>query len=109
MDYVAGLAMSYNQQTIMEMLSFYDKSKNVNSVTETKTVDPTGYTVFKKTETKIKFWKKDLFALFGMQDEWTNLFWSQRLLQMIQPYVFIAMLETTVGIVFSFMFYFAYL
>lgn len=33
MDYVAGLAMSYNQTTIMNMLSFYDKSKEVNTVT----------------------------------------------------------------------------
>ena len=59
--------------------------------------------------TKIKYWKKDLFDLFELQDTWTNLFWSQRLLQMIQPYVFIAMIESAVAIVFGFMFYFAYL
>lgn len=108
-DYLAALAMKYNQTTIMNMLSFYDKSKESNVVKKTETIDPSGMSTFEEKVTKMVYWKKDLFDLFELQDTWTNLFWSQRLLQMIQPYVFIAMIESAVGIVFGLMFYFAYL
>ena len=91
------------------MLSFYDKSKESNVVKKTETIDPSGMSTFEEKVTKMVYWKKDLFDLFELQDMWTNLFWSQRLLQMIQPYVFIAMIESAVGIVFGLMFYFAYL
>ena len=45
-DYLAALAMKYNQSTIMNMLSFYDKSKEVSTVKKYETIDPSGKSTF---------------------------------------------------------------
>jgi len=81
------------------MLSFYDKTKMTSTVYATTTVDAEGSGSFTKTLDKYTYRKKDLFSLFEMSGNWGGLFWSQRLLQMVQPYVYIAMIEVAVGIV----------
>lgn len=79
-DYLGALALSYNQSYMMNMLSFYDKTKVKTTTVETTTVDPSGYSTFKTQKDKYTYRKKDLFSLFEIQDSWTNLFWSQRIL-----------------------------
>ena len=108
-DYLGGIALSYNKTTILNMLSLYDKTLVKNTVKSTTTIDPSGYSTMSETKTKYIYRKKDLFSLFEIQDNWSNLFWSQRILQMIEPYVYISILEVAVAVVFGLFFYFGYL
>ena len=100
-DYLGGIALTYDSQSLLNMLSFFDKTKTSVTTISTTTVDAEGSSVFTKTANKYGYRKKDLFTLYDMQGNWGNLFWSQRLLQMVQPYVYIAMIEIAVAIVFA--------
>ena len=82
-DYLGGIALSYNSQTLLNMLSFYDKTKMTSTVISTTTVDAEGSGTFTKTLDKYSYRKKDLFSLFEISGNWGSLFWSQRLLQMV--------------------------
>ena len=108
-DYLGGIALSYNKQYMLNMLSFYDKTKISTTTTTTETVDPSGYGKFTKKLEKYGYRKKDLFSLFEFQDLWSNLFWSQRILQMVIPYIYISIIEVAIGVVFGLTLYFAYL
>jgi hypothetical protein len=79
-DYLGGIALSVNKTYILNMLSLYDKQKTSTTTSTTTTVDPSGYGTFTKATTKYSYRKKDLFSLFEIQDLWSNLFWSQRIL-----------------------------
>lgn len=63
-DYLGGIALSTNKTTIMNMLSFYEKTKINTTTTTTTTVDPSGYGTSSKTSQKYIYRKKDLFSLF---------------------------------------------
>jgi len=98
-DYLGGIALSENKTYILNMLSFYDKTKVKTTTTTTTTVDPSGSSTFTEAKAKYSYRKKDLFSLFEIQDLWSNLFWSQRILQMVIPYIYISGLEIAIAIV----------
>ena len=108
-DYLGGIALSVNKTTIMNMLSFYDKTLVRSTKETTKTIDPSGYTTSSRESQEYVYRKKDMFSLFQIQDEWSNLFWSQRVFQMIIPYIYISAVEIAVAVAFSLMLYFGYL
>ena len=100
-DYLSAIAISYNKQTIMKMVSFTAKDFSTKTTVKTEYIDPAGG----KTETTTEIVAyHSLFKNFLGLDEvltiWPDLFWAQNLLQASLPYAYIFMLEVTVLAVF---------
>jgi len=88
------------------MVGFAPDLDNEVAATMTTTLTASGNTVaisISQDEER----KKDFFELYDVFENWNTLFMSQRMLQMLLPYAYVAMLETAVVMVFvmTLMFY----
>lgn len=102
-DYMAGLALSVNKETILKMVGFSADLENEGSAYLTTVIGGITTTInISQDEER----KKNFFELYEVMENWNLLFLSQRALQIILPYVYIGMLEVTVFMVFLFTLYF---
>merc|ERR1712147_270406 len=101
-NYLAGVAVSVNDDTIIKMLGF-TPYKDEDEET-TKTIEETassGTFTTTQTITTITKYPKDLFGLMEMQENWGTVFMLQKTLQATLPFLYLGMLETAVGMVFG--------
>lgn len=76
-DYLSAIAISYNKQTIMKMVSFTAKEFSKKTTVKSEYIDPAGG----KTDTTTEIVSNhDLFKNFLALDEmltiWPDLFWA---------------------------------
>ena len=95
-DYVAGLAISVNKATINRMVGFAPRDIEVVTTRTTSNRDSAGGVTQTATITAISDRKKDFFAMSEMLKYWQVLFYSQRFLQKVLPYVYLIVLEGSV-------------
>lgn len=98
--------MSVNKETILKMVGFTADLENELGATMTTTLTSSGDTT-KVDVSQDEERKKDFFELYDVFENWNTLFMSQRMLQMVLPYAYVALLETAVVMVFvmTLMFY----
>lgn len=101
-NYLSGLAISINHETILKMMSFSPQGGMLTTSTQTTNTDAqTGTT--KTTIAIQKEWerKKDFLSLNTISKIWPNLFSSQQYLSLALPYVYLFLLEAAVALAHS--------
>lgn len=103
-DYLAGMALSVNKETLLKLVGFSPVLDNETSATMTTTA---GTTITTITISQDEESKKNWFDLYEVAENWNFLFMSQRALQFALPFVYIFMTEAAVIGVFitSFVFF----
>lgn len=83
-------------------MSFGSTTEPDTQSTQEETTDANGNTVTTTiSTTQDEEVKKDFFALYEIMEYWGDLFYSQRMLKVVLPYVYIGMLELAVVMIFS--------
>lgn len=96
-DYLAGLALSVNKESILKMVGFTATLDTETSAHMTTVVGGTT-TVITISEEEER--KKNWFDLYEVMENWNLLFLSQRALQIGLPYAYLGMIEASVVLVF---------
>ena len=96
-NYLAGMALSVNKETILKMVGFTATLDNEASATMATLIGGVTTTI---TISQDEESKKNFFDLFEVMENWSLLFFSQRALQIALPYAYLIMLEASVAMVF---------
>jgi len=98
-NYLAGLGISINHETILKMMSFTPQGGSIAKSTQTTASDAANGTTT-TTITIEKEWerKKDFLSLNTVSKDWPTLFNSQQYLSLILPYVYLFFLEAAVAL-----------
>ena len=95
---LAGKNLTVNNKTILQMIGFTKHSDTEDNISQVTTSGTYTYTI-KLSEVEKE--KKDFYYMFKFYQKWGLLFLMQNMVQEVLPYLYIAMLETSVLMVFS--------
>lgn len=104
-NYICGMALSVNKETILKMVGFTATLENESSATMSTAIGGSSYTI---TLSEDEESKKPWYDLYEVFEKWSLLFFSQRGLQIALPYAYLLLLEVIPAAIFgiSFLFFF---
>jgi len=97
-NYLAGKGMEVNNKSILQMIGFTGSKEESANIEQVTTDGLNTYTI---TLSEIEKEKKNFYYMFKFYQKWGLLFLMQNAIQELLPYLYIAMLETAVLMVFS--------